>query len=208
SQVPSIASTSHIDVAFCCSAPSVETRPSAKELREIAAKIVSSTSAATHCEVHVFADRFYYDELKKQIPENSPIHIYDPNRLAASADEPSSHPWRRWMTDELKGRAIDVFHMVTPARFTGRGEAFLLVSRQPAIRELSRDAPVPVRFISPYEHAQFCAQFGAWAMVFTSFGGPADRTAAAAVADAVARCRPGIVALHDSVADFFLAGVG
>ncbi len=208
SQVPSIVSTSHLDVAFCCSAPSVETRPSPKELSEIAAKIVSSTRAATHCEVHVFADRFYYDELKKQIPENSPIHVYDPNRLAVPAEEPCAHPWRRWMMDELKGRAIDVFHTVTPARFSGRDEAFLLVSRQPSIREITRDDPVPVRFISSYEHAQFCAQFGAWAMVFTSFGGPAERTATAAVADGVARSRPGIVALHDSVADLFLAGVG
>jgi len=207
SRVPLIVNNSRLEIAFCCTAPATDSRPSVKELRELAEKIVSSARAAAHCELHVFADRFYYEELKKQIPDNLPIHVYDPLKAAVSFDAPGAHPWRRWMVDELKGRAIDVFHTVAPARFSGQDEAFLIVARLPAISEISRDSPVPVRFVSAYEHAQFCAQFGAWATVFTSFGSADERTATAAVADGVARCRPGVVALHDSAADLFLSGV-
>jgi hypothetical protein len=207
SHVAPVYGSTSLDVAMCCTAPSIATRPSGKELRDVARKIVSSGRTARRT-VHLFADRFYYDELLPLMGKEETIKLYEPPGGSESGEAtPSEHPWRRWMTEKLGGRAIDVFHTVAPARFTGRNEAFLLVAQKPSVLEDDRKAGVPVRFVTAYEHTQFCAQFGAWAMVFTSFGEPASRAASAAIAHDAARSRPAVVAAHDAVADLLYSGL-
>lgn len=208
SHVAPVYGSTSLDVAMCCTAPSVATRPSGKELREMARKIISSSRTASRCTVHLFADRFYYDELLPILGKTDTIDLYEPPGGAESEQTASNeHPWRRWMMEKLQGRAIDVFHTVAPARFAGRNEAFLVVAQKPSLLEYSREAAVPVRFVTAHEHAEFCAQFGAWATVFTSFGDAASRSATAAIAHDSARSRPAVVAAHDSVADLFLSGL-
>jgi hypothetical protein len=134
------------------------------------------------------------------------VIVYDPAG-AASYERPRrtagvgvsarlSSPWLLWMRDALQGRPLDVVHFVGHGYLSGDRGAFA-VATTPTVNTDEQMA----RFIGAAEINAFLSQVGAWGLVLTgppmNFSEPGLR----ALADAVAKVRPGIAMTHDASRD-------
>jgi hypothetical protein len=117
-----------------------------------------------------------------------------PERGAAIRDQPDrlENPWLLWMRDRLRGRAMDVVHLLCHGVVSGQVPA-ISFSESPLRNEDARMA----RFVGAHELLTFSTQVGAWSTVFTSPSRNYSEMGLRGLAHTMAQLRPGPVVHHD-----------
>jgi hypothetical protein len=210
------------DVMVVCTTGHSKTRISGRTVAALCRQVLDALPAPHRCVIHVFADEDHRADVAKafasaKLPtfgDGSPsprgVVLYElPAEQARSGDE--QNPWARWIRTVLRGKGIDVIHVLTDGGFPGLRPS-LRVSPTPwtassdAVLE-GNAAPPPVRYVGPTEMAEFSATFGAWAVVFSGLTMTAQRAQRLLSFD-LARTRPGVFTVHDMAADTGMTACG
>lgn len=186
-----------LEVALCASS-SVrrgEFDP-ARELTRLARIWLTMSGLPTR--VHLFCDDWAHGQLRAGVEGLGGAVVHDPTDWAPREDQRTmrGNAWLDWMGRVLKGRAVDVVHLVGHGHLcAGRGSLAL------ASTPTATGSDQVAEFVGAATLAQFVAGRGAWTFVVS--GAPDNYSAAALreVADALAVNSPGISIAHDLALD-------
>ncbi|QDO88700.1 hypothetical protein FNH13_10465 [Ornithinimicrobium ciconiae] len=155
--------------------------------------------------VHVFSDGWVYERLRSLVEGEEQVIAHDPGQWQAGDQHPSAtgNSWLGWMGRELRGKALDVVHLVGHGYLSGgRGGVAMSMTpsrlqNQPESDDWAGDATPVGEFVGAPKLAQFVAGQGAWS--FIASGAPDNYSGAALreVADVLALNSPGITISHD-----------
>jgi hypothetical protein len=210
-------------VLLCLTVPSEKWTPSIDHLASMATAI--RRSLPTGSTIHVFADDTCHapfaaaqDRLGSDDGERRAIKLYDsPLKSGLDKEKSDDRWWMTWITSSLKGRAIDIVHVLAPGLLFADNTR-LVIARQPGPGEtLTRSdrtsAPrgITLRYLLPLEFCDSLTVLGAWAAVCSA---PArgswlaeSQLGLRLLVDQIARSRPGVAAFHDLAADPDCAGL-
>lgn len=144
------------------------------------------------------------DEVRQHAPASAEAYAV-PERAEAILGQPDrlENPWLLWMRDRLRGRAMDVVHLLCHGFVSGQVPA-ISFSESPLRNEDARMA----RFVGAQELLAFSTQVGAWSTVFTSPPRNYSEMGLRGLAHTMAQLRPGPVVHHDLPGDADLSALG
>jgi hypothetical protein len=168
-------------------------------------------SSHGNARVHVFVRDETADAVRRLTADRPEVVVHDPAMAAdlagsgagssVSPADLSTNPWLQWMTAALRGRAVDVLHLLTYGNLGSTGGR-LMLARSP-IAGGDRDACLLVG-CTPLAGA--LDQLGSWALVVSGLPGDPSPAGLRDLADAIAQLRPGVTvaeaAASDRTADF------
>jgi hypothetical protein len=196
---------SALEVAICASAPLAKAGFQPPPIMvDLAAKYLRRTGR--DATVHMFTDATWVDELRHLVSENpgmtDHVTVHDPaesedfttapRTASLSVNAEVANPWLKWIMQSMRGRRLDVVHLVSHGYLSGDLGAIAL-----ARRPTRNDDREMARFVGSIEITTFMSQVGAWGLMLS---GPPHNFSEAGLrqlADAVALVVPGVAVTHD-----------
>ncbi len=207
---PPLDTEAELEVVVCGSAPLGHEHWSVLEaLRVTIRRISNAVDRPIH--INVFADQQIADTLLAEwtgLPGFAEeVTVHDPAEARPFADDDGDQPataglsgirspWLRWMKETLKGRSIDVAHVVCHG-YLSRGRGSLLFAQSPKGRT-DRYLAGPV---GAGELQNFLTAIGAWATSFVALPDNYSEPGLRAVIDDIAQSRPGPLVMQSITAD-------
>ncbi len=198
-----------LDVLLCASAPiAKEFFPAVGYLGRMARRLVDHVprNVRLHCFVDDMLAGPLGGELKSlnlldhatvyqaseaerySIPEASTRIVDDQGRLRS--------PWLLWMRDALRGKSVDVVHMMCHGYFANDRGA-LALSQSPVVNADPRMS----RFVGPTELGAFMTKVGAWAGVISAPQNNYSDLGSRALTEELGQTQPGAALFHDAERD-------